>query len=186
MKRWLQELISVITSIIILLVPNFAWPQTSSEQSETPTTVIILRHGEKAGPSGNVDLSNEGKQRAQILAYVCGSSGISALYGVTDKDNDKRVRQTLKPIAKHVDIEPTILMDPMAISRCAHEIRNNRRGKVVLVVSHAGTVQEIIKKLGGDEKCCLFGADEYDNLCIVTMTPSSPVCVLRLKYGAIK
>ncbi|MBI5251836.1 MAG: histidine phosphatase family protein [Desulfomonile tiedjei] len=176
---------SAIVLIVFFLLSGGAWAQTSGDQPEAPTTVIILRHADKAGDVGNVSLSLAGEIRARILAQMCGSSGLAALYGVTDTENDRRVRQTLQPIAELLSIEPNILTDPLAIKRCAHEIRTRYNGRVILVASHSGTVQGIIKALGGDDTCCPIGRD-YDDLCVVTMHPVGKVNVLRLKYGTTK
>jgi hypothetical protein len=127
MKQLLSRSISAIGILAALIVPGSvapesAWAQTSGDQPEAPTTVIILRHAEKAGDSGNVDLSDAGKERARFLAKVCGSSGLAALYGVTSQGADFRVRKTLKPIARPIDLEPTILLDPDSIEKVVQDI----------------------------------------------------------------
>src|SRR5205807_10112633 len=44
------------------------------------TTIIIVRHAEKAGPEGDVPLSDAGHARAEELARVPGSAGVTAIY----------------------------------------------------------------------------------------------------------
>jgi broad specificity phosphatase PhoE len=189
MKQPLSRSISVVGIIASLMIcgamaPNGAWAQSIGDHPEAPTTVIILRHADKAGDSGNVDLSSAGLERARILAHVCGSSGLAGLYGITDPNNDRRVRQTLQPIADLLDLSPIIFLEANSIAKLAQEIRTKYVGKKVLVVSHSGTVDEIIRTLGGDKTRCPI--DWYDNLCVVTLSAAGNVDVLRLKYGAEK
>jgi broad specificity phosphatase PhoE len=189
MNQRLPTWISVVASVASLMIcgamtADGLWAQTGGEQPEA-TIVIVLRHAEKAGDSGNVDLSLAGEIRARILAQMCCSSGVGALYGVTYRENDRRIRETLEPIAKLTGLEPTILMEPDPIKKVVHEIRSKHGGKTILVVSHSGTVDEIVKALGGDESRCPID-DEYDNLCVVTLSGTAKVNVLRLKYGATK
>jgi len=185
LTRWIS-VASIIASLMMsaAVTLNGAWAQTGSDQPEAPTTVIILRHADKAGTAGNVDLSVAGEIRARKLAQVCSLSGLAALYGVTYTGDDLRVRLTLEPIAKLLNVQPTILLDANNIHTLVQDIRTKHLGKTVLVVSHSGTVQAIIKTLGGDDTRC--STDTYDNLCVVTMCGLGKVNVLRLKYGAIQ
>ncbi|MEP7347347.1 MAG: histidine phosphatase family protein, partial [Gemmatimonadaceae bacterium] len=54
------------------------------------TLVIVVRHAEKAGPSGDVALSPMGEERARALLTVARQAGVSAV--VTTQF--QRTRQT--------------------------------------------------------------------------------------------
>lgn len=176
--------IVAILSMCIATTADELWAQGGAEQADA-TTVILLRHADEAGNTGNVGLSPPGEERARVLAQVFGSSGLAALYGVTFKDNNLRVEQTLAPIASALDLKPTILLEGNPIEKFVQEIRAQHSGQTVLVVSHGGTVEEIIKKLGGDDTRCST-KEGYDNLCVVTLCRTCKPHVLRLKYGAIR
>jgi 2,3-bisphosphoglycerate-dependent phosphoglycerate mutase len=152
-------------------------------QNVAPTTIIICRHAEKEEGAGNVPLSAPGRDRAYALAKVCGSSGLVALYGATREGDDRRVRETLKPVADLLGLGPKIMMiaNPFDMEILAHDIRTNFSGKTVLIVSHSTTVEEIIRTFHGDDSRCPIGGD-FDNLCVVTICAPGNVNVLRLRY----
>ncbi len=194
MNSYARVAVSMVTMVVIALsgtsgvgAADDAKAPTGDDQAAALTTVIILRHAEKAGDSGNVHLSYAGKERARALAKVCGSSGLVALYGVTNEGHDLRVRETLQPIADFLKLEPKIMMipNPFHFRVLRHDIRTNYSGKAILVVSHSDKIEKIIRTLGGDETRCSIGED-FDNLCVVTMCAPSSVNVLKLKYGTTK
>src|SRR5438105_12994297 len=66
------------------------------------TTIILVRHAEKAGPSGDVPLNAAGVARANELARVLGTADIAAIYTTPFV----RVRQTAQPLANALHLTP--------------------------------------------------------------------------------
>lgn len=159
----------------------------SSEVSDI-TTLILLRHAEKKGHSGNTPLGKEGFSRAKNLAYVAGIAGVQVLIAVTYEGDDLRVRQTLEPLAESLDIKPDIhfIKSPWDFRVLRHNIRKNHAGKVILIVSHSGSVQEIIKTFKGDPSGCNITPADYDSICVMTLVPGgAKPTILRLRYGRV-
>ena len=144
------------------------------------TTVILVRHGEKAGPSGDVPLSEAGLARANELARVLEGVTIDAIYSTPFE----RTRKTVAPIAEKLGVKveevgagKTYVEDMVKLIRGKHE------GDTVLVSGHSNTTPDVIRALG------LTVPDmpdsTYDDLFIVTLVKGSAKLV-SLRYGAVK
>src|ERR1039457_4489310 len=107
-------------------------------------TVILVRHAEKAAaPADNPPLTADGRKRAEALATMLGSSGVTSIF-VTDY---LRTQQTAEPLASLLDLTPQRIGAKQTPDLVA-AIRGHKDG-VVLVVGHSNTVPEIIAALGG-------------------------------------
>jgi hypothetical protein len=49
-------------------------------QAAGPTTVLIVRHGEKASEDADAPLSDAGRMRAAALSGAAGDAGVAAIY----------------------------------------------------------------------------------------------------------
>jgi broad specificity phosphatase PhoE len=142
------------------------------------TTVILVRHAEKASSGGNdPSLSEAGQARAQALAHVAGASQAAALY-VTQY---RRTQETLQPLAATLQLTP--IQHPAKDSPgLVSEIQSRWAGRTVLVCGHSNSVPEVVQRLGGG--AIEIPDAEYDNLYVVTLPPGGPPSLARLKYGA--
>lgn len=145
------------------------------------TTVILVRHGEKAGPSGDVQLSDAGIARANELARVLAGVTFDAIYSTPFE----RTRKTAAPVAEksgvkvtEVDSGKTYAADMAAI------IRDKHAGGTVLIVGHSNTTPELIRALGGT--VADIPDPQYDDLFIVTLVDGATTRVVPLRYGAAK
>lgn len=145
------------------------------------TTVILVRHAEKAGHSGDVPLSEAGTARASELARVLGSIEFDAIYTTPYE----RTRKTAAPLAAklglkaiEVSAEKTYAADMVKLVREEHE------GGTVLIVGHSNTTRDVITALGATVPEILDS--QYDDLFIVTLVDGAPPKVLSLRYGADK
>jgi 2,3-bisphosphoglycerate-dependent phosphoglycerate mutase len=144
------------------------------------TTVILARHGEKAGPSGDVPLSDEGIARANELARVLTGVKFDAIYTTPYE----RTRKTAAPVAELAgDKVIEIATGKTYAEEMAKIIREKHEGDTVLVVGHSNTTRDIIKALGGDIP--EIADTQYDDLFVVTMVKGTTK-VLSLRYGAVK
>ena len=172
-----------------------------------PTTVLLVRHAEKADSSANPPLSSDGLARADALARVVAPIGIEAIYAT----ETCRTTQTVQPLALLLDLPIQIqpVGVPNGIEHCEPEIvakrllfggnmdalvdtiRQDHAGGAVLIAGHSNTVPPMIEAFGAPcptSGCGTIDDDAFDNLFIVTVFANSeagdPVASLaHLKYG---
>jgi hypothetical protein len=183
---------------------------TSNAQAQDPTTVLLVRHAERADNSANSPLSSpDGLARADALARVALPVGIEAIYAT----ETCRTTQTVQPLALLLDlpiqIQPVGVLD--GIEHCEPEIvaktllfagnmdalvdtiLQDHAGGAVLIAGHSNTVPPMIEAFGAPcptSGCDTIDDDAFDNLFVVTVfadsvTGGDPVAALaHLKYGA--
>jgi broad specificity phosphatase PhoE len=173
MTRW--SLIALAAwAVAMVAMPGFGQVSTTAS-----TTVILVRHAEKAGPTGDVPLNGAGQERARVLVHVLGELEIDAIYSTPFA----RTRQTAQPLADAVGLDVTLMDVGATYSRSmAAKIRSEHEGDVVVVVSHSNTVPEIIRELGAGPVPTIED-HEYDDLYVVTLTGDGQAKLLSLRYG---
>jgi broad specificity phosphatase PhoE len=155
---------------LLLVSLLLVFPATCAE------TVILARHAEKAAaPADNPPLTAEGRQRAEALARMLSTSGVTSIY-ITEY---LRTQQTAEPLASLLHLTPQHI-DARKTPDLVAAIRAQKDG-VVLVVGHSNTVPEIIAALGGPAVQIEDG--EYDSLFVLTIS-GKDVSLMRLRYGA--
>ena len=146
-----------------------------------PSTVVLVRHGEKASePSGDPPLSAAGQQRARDLARAL----TDAKVGMIVTTQFERTKATAKPLADSLHAVPVIVATGTMkehIDAIAAKVRSAPKGSTVLVVGHSNTVPLIIAALGGPKMPDLCDA-EYSNLFVLEMGESSRL--IRGHFGA--
>jgi broad specificity phosphatase PhoE len=143
-----------------------------------PGAVILVRHAEKAGgEGGDPPLSPVGRARAKELAHMLEKTGVTAIYA----SQYQRAQQTASPLAEHLRL-PVHTVQASDLDGTVREVRSNPGG-TVLVVGHSDSVVSLIEMLGGG-KVEPIGAEDYDNLYVLTFDPTGRVKVLCLRYGA--
>lgn len=151
---------------------------TLSVSAAPPTTVILVRHAEKTAgdPSMKDDppLSAEGEARAQKLARMLASSGITAIYTTPFA----RTRDTAAPLAAALKLTPVAMKTgPTYAAEMAAKAREHA-GETVLVVGHSNSTQNVMKALGL-ANAPKIEESEYDNLFIVTLGEEPTMLVLK-------
>lgn len=145
-------------------------------------TVIIVRHGEKAAPTGDADLSAAGQARAQALAAALSGARITAVLATPLK----RARQTAGPAAEAAGV-PVIAIpfdggDAAHVKRVAAQARQAPRDATVLIVGHSNTVPDIARALGDPSPQPLTDCD-YDKLTVLELDGTTARAV-HTRYGA--
>ena len=145
------------------------------------TTVILVRHAEKAGPSGDVPLSEAGLARANELARVLEGVKIDAIYSTPFE----RTRKTAAPIAEKLGVKvEEVASGKTYVDDMVKLIREKHEGDTVLVVGHSNTTPDVIRALG------LTVPDmpdpTYDDLFVVTLVKGGSAKLVPLRYGAVK
>ena len=145
------------------------------------TTVVLVRHAEKAGPSGDVPLSEVGLARAAELSRVLAGVKFDAIYTTPYL----RTRGTANPVAEKAGLKPVeITTGATYAADMAKIIRDKHAGGTVLIVGHSNTTRDVIKALGGDIPEIVDS--QYDDLFVVTLLDGKAVNVLPLRYGAVQ
>jgi 2,3-bisphosphoglycerate-dependent phosphoglycerate mutase len=150
--------------------------------ANTPiTTVILVRHAEKAGATGDVPLSPAGIDRAKELVRVLAGTSIAAIY-VTPY---VRTEQTAEPLATAHHLDPVIVRNMDTYARdVVSAILRDHKGETVVVVGHSNTTPQVIRALGVPNPPDIADG-EYDGLFIVSIGDGATPKLVTLKYGAV-
>lgn len=164
-----------------LLLASLVVPAAPRRAADT--VVLVVRHAEKAGPSGDVPLSAAGEARARALVPIGRDAGVSAI--VTTQF--QRTRQTGAPLAESLGIAAEAIEVRGGVAEHAKAIADaitaRHAGRTVLVVGHSNTVPAIVHALGGPRRADI--CDEvYDDLFTVIVAADGTARVVHGKYGA--
>jgi broad specificity phosphatase PhoE len=178
MTRVIRRLIAGLATALAIGAPGAGRAQ-AQEETAALTTVILVRHAEKADAGDDPSLSEAGGDRARTLAHTVGSVPTSAIYAT----QFARTQETAGPLAARlgIDLEVVAASDDYPATM-AHIIRERHRGQVVVVVSHSNTVPAIIDALGAGPAPAI-AEDEYDGLFVVTLTTNGGTRLVSLRYG---
>ena len=145
------------------------------------TTVIVVRHAEKAGPTGDVPLSDAGRERAKELVRVLSSVSVTAIY-VTQY---QRTQQTAEPLAESLKIKPIVAGTTATYpADLVKVIDAKHAGGTVVVVTHSNLIQDVLRALGIRNPPAL-GDNQYDDLFVVTRGSGVAPKMVVLRYGAV-
>ncbi len=138
--------------------------------------VYVTRHGEKAGPEKDADLSAAGQTRARNLAYTLARAGVNNIFSTATA----RARHTAQPLATARALEIQTY-DPAQQAALAAKLKGLNGAS--LVVGHSNTITELVRLLGGapgDEMASMADA-EFDRLYQVVIGPDGTVTTTRLQ-----
>lgn len=180
--RWklLLAAVLVMTAAAVTTVESRNFPNTNGTE---PTTVIVVRHAEKAtGQGDDPHLSDAGTARAHALARALDDAGVTAVivsqYACT--------AETAAPTARAAGVSPEVVevKDPIPrhIADVSAAVRRHPGG-VVLVVGHSNTVADIVAALGAGRPGDICDP-EYDRMEIVGMAPNGRAWRIESRYGA--
>ena len=166
-------MLAMIPVLILLLLQSLCLGQSEALKG---TTVIVVRHAEKADSSEDPNLSEAGKKRAERLALTLAAAKVAALFS----SQYKRTQQTLHPLAKRLGLEISTVNASMT-QELVRRMLSEFPGQTIVVASHSDKVTEIIEALGG-QSVGYLGESEYDSLFVATLLDNSTADVLQLKY----
>lgn len=148
-----------------------------AQQQQSATTIVLVRHAEKASNAPDALLSSQGQQRAECLAHTLKDAGIKRIY-VSDV---KRTQQTAEPLAKALGIKPVVVpaKDPNTLVK---DVFYGAGGNA-LVVGHSDTLPFVIQRVQAGT-IPPIGENEYDGLYVLTVLEGSSTPVLKLRYCA--
>lgn len=167
--------------------PPQAQPADGSAQAP-PVLVALVRHAEKAAPSGDPELSAAGLERAAELARLLGGSGVTHLFA----SPTRRARATAEPLRQRLGLE-LLDYDPRDLAAHARALRSLPPGSLALSVGHSNTVPALAALLGapleGLSADARFGAllpeEEHDRLVLLVLPGSGegPARRVELRFG---
>jgi broad specificity phosphatase PhoE len=161
-----------------LLLPILLTAGGSAPAAAESRTVILVRHAERAGGmSTDVELSDAGRCRAEALAKMLVDAGVKRIY----ISEVARTKQTAEPLAKKLNILPTVIPAKDLSGLVAH-LRNGSPDGITLVVGHSNTVPDIIGQLGGGSVPPIAD-NEYDRMFVVTLSGENQATVITLHYA---
>jgi broad specificity phosphatase PhoE len=174
-RRRRLQIIVIYTAIAVGLAWFF--------ESQATTTIIFVRHAEKAGPSAeDPPLSDAGRRRVAELTRQLRDAdviaGVDAIYSTPFK----RTRETAQPLATALDL-PVTSYDPDDNDAVLEDILDKHKGKIILVVGHSDTLPTLIADLGASKRVPPIAEDEYDNLYLVSIPWFGKTKTIRLRYG---
>ena len=152
-------------------------------ESQATTTIIFVRHAEKAAtPADDPGLSPAGQKRAAELARQLVDAdvirGVDAIYSTPFK----RTRQTAQAVADALDL-PVNTYDAGDTEPILESILKKHKGKIILVVAHSNTLPVLIANLGASKRVPPIAEDEYDNIYIISIPWFGKTKTIRLRYG---
>jgi broad specificity phosphatase PhoE len=152
----------------------------ATAQAARSTTVILVRHAEKAAePADDPPLTAAGETRARDLWSAIKDAGVSAV--ITTQY--ARTRATAQPTAGALHVTPEIVRTAGAThAQDVAEAVRKHAGHAVLVVGHSNTIPAIIDALGAPRPPAICDS-EYDNLYLVTIAPDGKAGLVRAKFG---
>jgi broad specificity phosphatase PhoE len=153
-------------------------------ESQATTTMIFVRHAEKAGPSADdPGLSPAGHRRAAELTRQLVDAdvvaGIDAIYSTPYR----RTRETAQPLAEALDLPINIYEPAEDNEPIVDAMVRNHKGKIILVVGHSNTVPELIAALGASKNVPPIAEMEYDNIYIISIPWFGKTKTIRLRFG---
>ena len=190
-----QHLIIVSATIIVLIsvisgctgsAPTKSGPVLSPPGKTT--TIILVRHAERARELGDSALTPAGRQRARDLVTAMGDRNITAIYS----PDRGRNRETVEPLATHLGLTITLIPEARLSNtrKFADEfvqaVLSKHAGGMVLWVGNkspvglwGGNLKEIYLRLGGTGD----PPAKYDDLFFITVPDQGAVMVEKTTYG---
>jgi broad specificity phosphatase PhoE len=174
-RRRRIQVIIIYTAIAIGLAWFF--------ESQATTTIIFVRHAEKADtPAEDPGLSPAGQRRAAELARQLVDAdviqGIDAIYSTPFR----RTKETAEAVADALDL-PVNTYDVADTEPVLESILKKHKGKIILVVAHSNTLPVLIANLGASKRVPPIAEDEYDNIYVISIPWFGKTKTIRLRYG---
>lgn len=153
-------------------------------ESQATTTIIFVRHAEKASmPADDPGLTAAGERRVAELTRQLADADVVAGVDAIFVTRFRRSVDTAAPLANHLGIELESY-DPDDNEATLQRILDNHKGEVILVVSHSDKLPGLIADLGASKNVPPIADNEYDNIYIVSIPWFGKTKTIRLRYGA--
>jgi len=153
-------------------------------ESQATTTMIFVRHAERAGPTADdPGLTPTGQRRAAELARQLVDAdvvaGVDAIYSTPFR----RTKETAQPVADALDLPINIYNPSDDDEALVDKMVKDHKGKIILVVGHSNTLPTMIAALGASKKVPPIAEMEYDNIYIISIPWFGKTKTIRLRFG---
>ncbi|MDH5597902.1 MAG: histidine phosphatase family protein [Cyclobacteriaceae bacterium] len=166
----MKKSLFILVAFIILNIFNRAVAQD--------TKIILVRHAEKeTDGTKDPNLNEEGRNRAVRLAAILKNMEVDVLYSTPYK----RTQQTLIPFANQMDLT-VIDYDPSNLELFAKEVKENNKGKTVVISGHSNTTPTLANLLLETQVFEQFNEEDYGNLIIVVIPECGKPILIPLIY----
>jgi len=158
--------------------------QTAAAPADAPTTIILVRHAEKADDeAADPSLSAAGQARAEALQEALRHQPIDAVYTT-------QLQRTALTAAPVIDVHQPEVKEhivtranvPYHVASLADTLRTQHPGETVLVVGHSNTIPELVEAVSGYPVAPLT-EKQYDRLYLVRHAGDTAT-LLTVRYGA--
>jgi broad specificity phosphatase PhoE len=174
-RRRRIQVIIIYTAIAIGLAWFF--------ESQATTTIIFVRHAEKAvAQADDPGLSPAGQLRAAELARQLVDADVIRGVDVVYSTPFRRTKQTGQAVDDALDL-PVNTYDVDDVEPILESILKQHKGKIILVVAHSNTLPVLIANLGASKRVPPIAEDEYDNIYIISIPWFGKTKTIRLRYG---
>jgi len=177
MRKVNQLVILFVTGFLVSTLNGCAAYMSHSKPG-TETTIILTRHAEKTVVTKV--LTEKGKARAKALVEAVvkelGDKKITAIYS----PDLARNLDTVRPLAKHVNIDITIVGSNPVPNEVVKTILTQHSGGVILWVGNTTNLSDIYSQLGGKGDA----PDNYGDLFIMNIKDQGAPEVVKTSYGA--
>jgi len=169
------QIVIIYTAIAVCLAWFF--------ESQATTTIIFVRHAEKAAaPADDPVLSPAGERRAAELARQLVDADVVAGVDAVYATQYQRTQLTAAGVADALGL-PINTYDAADTETVLETIIKQHKGKIILVVGHSDTVPELIANLGASKKVPPIAEAEYDNIYIISIPWFGKTKTIRLRFG---
>ena len=152
-------------------------------ESQATTTVIFVRHAEKAlEPPEDPPLSDAGKLRAAELKRQLVDADVIAGIDAVYSTPYRRTEETARPVAEALGL-PVNTYDAGDTEAIMEDVVRAHKGKIILVVGHSNTLPALIGNMGASKRVPEIAENEYDNIYIVSIPWFGKTKTIRLRYG---
>jgi broad specificity phosphatase PhoE len=152
-------------------------------ESQATTTVIFVRHAEKAPqPADDPGLSPAGQRRVAELTRQLKDADVIAGIDAVYSTPYRRTEETARPIAELLEL-PVNSYDASDTEAIMEYIVREHKGKIILVVGHSNTLPALMANMGASKRVPAIAENEYDNIYIVSIPWFGKTKTIRLRYG---
>ena len=174
-RRRRIQVIIIFTAIAVGLAWFF--------ESQATTTVIFVRHAEKAlQPADDPGLSPAGQRRVAELTRQLKDADVIAGIDAVYSTPYRRTEETARPIAELLEL-PVNSYDASDTEAIMEYIVREHKGKIILVVGHSNTLPALMANMGASKRVPAIAENEYDNIYIVSIPWFGKTKTIRLRYG---
>lgn len=152
--------------------------QVSATDSEhTVTKIILIRHAEKSNDDiRDPSLSDQGKQRAKLLAQIFREVTIDVFYATPYK----RTIGTISPLAG-IQGKEIQLYNPAERDQVL-KILDSEKGKAIVIAGHSNTIPPMVNLLIGEDRFPELDESEYGKIWVLLFKGDQLIDCTVLNY----